>query len=115
MAKGTNLYFDNFTNRDEQNLINDLVYESIKIYGIDVGYCAYVEQDTDDILNESRKKTYTQFSQIEMYVKNVDGFEGEGDFLGKFGLEIRDRITFSIARRTFSETYILSNGFITIL
>jgi hypothetical protein len=39
-----------------------------------------------------------------MYVKNVDGFEGEGDFLGKFGLEIRDRITFSIARRTFSET-----------
>ena len=104
MAKGTNLYFDNFTNRDEQNLINDLVYESIKIYGIDVGYCAYAEQDTDDILNESRKKTYTQFSQIEMYVKNVDGFEGEGDFLGKFGLEIRDRITFSIARRTFSET-----------
>ena len=36
--------------------------------------------------------------------ENVDGFEGEGDFLSKFGVEIRDRITFSVARRTFSET-----------
>lgn len=104
MAKGTNLYFNNFTNRDEQNLINDLVYESIKIYGIDVGYMARTLDDTDDILNESRKAYYNQFTQIEMYIKNVDGFQGEGDFLSKFGVEIRDQITFSIARRTFSES-----------
>ena len=110
ISKGTNLYFDNFTNRDEQNLINDLVYESIKIYGIDVGYCAYAEQDTDDILNESRKKTYTSFSQIEMYIRNVEGFEGEGDFLGKFGLEIRDRLTLSVARRAFGETVEADQG-----
>ena len=38
-----------------------------------------------------------------MYIKNVEGFEGEGDFLSKFGLQIRDRITFSVARRTFTE------------
>ena len=104
MAKGTNLYFNNFTNRDEQNLINDLVYESIKIYGIDVGYMARTLDDTDDILNESRKAYYNQFTQIEMYIKNVDGFQGEGDFLSKFGVEIRDQITFSVARRTFSES-----------
>ena len=103
-SKGTNLYFDNFANRDEQNLINDLVYESIKIYGIDVGYMARTLDDTDNILNESRKAYYNQFSQIEMYIKNVDGFQGEGDFLSKFGVEIRDQITFSISRRTFAET-----------
>ena len=36
-----------------------------------------------------------------MYIKNFDGFEGEGDFLSKFGLEIRDEMTLTIARRTF--------------
>ena len=104
MARGTNLFFNNFTNTDEQNLINDLVYESIKIYGIDVGYMSFTEDDTDDVLNESRKKYYNNYSLVEVYIRNVDGFEGEGDFLSKFGVEIRDRVTFSIARRAFSET-----------
>jgi len=110
MARGTNLFFNNFASPDEQNLINDLVYESIKIYGIDVGYMAYTEDGTDDILNENNKKHYSTYSQCEVYVKNVDGFEGEGDFLGKFGLEIRDRITFSIARRAFSESIEADQG-----
>ena len=96
MARGTNLFFNNFANQDEQNLINDLAYESIKIYGIDCGYMAFTEDDTDDILNESRKKYYGKFSHIEMYVKNVEGFEGEGDFISRFGLEIRDRLTLSL-------------------
>jgi hypothetical protein len=38
---------------------------------------------------------------MEMYVKSVDGFEGEGDFLSRFGLQIRDQVTFSVAYRTF--------------
>ena len=38
---------------------------------------------------------------VEMYVKNVEGFAGEGDFLSKFNVEIRDQITLTIARRTF--------------
>jgi hypothetical protein len=110
MARGTNLFFNNFASADEQNLINDLVYESIKIYGIDVGYMAYTEDGTDDILNENNKKHYSTYSQCEMYIRNVDGFEGEGDFLGKFGLEIRDRITFSVARRAFSESIEADQG-----
>ena len=104
MARGTNLFFDNFASNDEQNLINDLVYESIKIYGIDVGYMAYTEDDTDDILNESRKKYYGSYTTTEMYIRNVEGFEGEGDFISRFGLEIRDRLTLSVARRSFAES-----------
>ena len=38
---------------------------------------------------------------MEMYIKNIEGFAGEGDFLSKFNIQIRDQITFSIARRTF--------------
>ena len=103
MARGTNLFFNNFANQDEQNLINDLAYESIKIYGIDCGYMAFTEDDTDDILGEARKKYYGAFSHIEMYVKNVEGFEGEGEFLSRFGLDIRDQITFTVAIRRFEQ------------
>jgi hypothetical protein len=38
-----------------------------------------------------------------MYIKNVEGFAGQGSFLSKFNLEIRDQVTFTIARRVFSE------------
>ena len=43
-----------------------------------------------------------------MYIKNVDGFEGDGEFLSKFGVEVRDQITFSVAIRVF-ETEVGSN------
>ena len=48
--------------------------------------------------------TISEFNQahlIEMYIKTVDGFEGEGDFISRFGLEIRDQVVFSVARRRF--------------
>jgi len=67
--KGTNLFFNKFTNTDEQNLINDLVYESIKLYGIDCGYMSFTEDDTDDILGEARKKYYNDYTELEMYIK----------------------------------------------
>jgi hypothetical protein len=38
---------------------------------------------------------------MEVYVKSVDGFQGDGDFLSKFGLQIRDQVTFTVAVRTF--------------
>ena len=103
MARGTNLYFNHFGNTDEQNLINDLAYESIKMYGIDVGYMAKTYSDTDDILNETSKGYFAAHSQVVMYIRNVDGFEGEGDFLSKFGVEQRDTMTMSVARLSFEE------------
>jgi hypothetical protein len=100
----TSFYFQNFTNSGEQLLIENLVMESIKIYGLDVMYVPRTIQNYDRIYGEDKQtslfdKAYT----VEMYVKNVEGFQGEGDFLSKFGLQIRDQITFSIARRTFQD------------
>lgn len=85
----------------EQSLIEDLVIESIKIYGMDVWYIPRTFVAKDDILNEDDISTFNEAYMAEMYVKSVDGFEGEGDFLSKFGLEIRDSITMTIARRTY--------------
>jgi len=87
----------------EQTLIEDLVIESIKIYGIDTFYLTRTQGALDDILNEDDLPTFNSAYPVEMYVKNVDGFEGEGDFLSKFGLQIRDSMTMTVAIRVFED------------
>jgi hypothetical protein len=100
----TNFYFNNFQSSQEQILIEDLVIESIKIYGHDVKYVKRIVQNKDKIYGEDTQTSkYIQAIDVEMYIKNVEGFGGEGDFLSKFNLEIRDQITFTIARRTFND------------
>lgn len=102
----TNVYFRNYDNFNEQNLIDDLVIESIQVYGIDIDYISgEFNKDTDVIFNENDTPLYNEMYEFEVYVKNVDGFEGEGDFMSRFGLEIRDTVTFAVAIRTF-ERYV---------
>lgn len=87
----------------EQNLIEDLIIESIRIYGHDVWYLPRTLGAKDELLNEDDLSKFDDAYMIEMYIKNIDGFEGEGDFLSKFGLQIRDSITFTMSMRKFTE------------
>ena len=97
----TSLYFNNFESSMEQHLIEDLVIESIRIYGNDVYYIPRTAGAKDDILNEDDLSTYNRAYFIEMYIKNVDGFEGEGEFLSKFGVEVRDEVILTVSKRSF--------------
>jgi hypothetical protein len=93
----TSVYFSGAV-KSEQDLYEDLVTESIKIFGQDVVYLPREQVSEDDLLNETVNQ-YTQAFPVEMYLENVDGFEGDGNLLGKFGLEIRDQGTFVVTRR----------------
>lgn len=97
----TSVFFNNFQSSQEQVLIEDLVIESIKIYGHDVFYCPRTLVNKDEIYGEDSVSKYNAQYMVEMYVKNVMGFQGEGDFMSKFNLQIRDQMTLTIARRTF--------------
>jgi hypothetical protein len=99
----TNFYFNNFTSSMEQQLIEDLIVESIRVFGHDAWYIHRTLIAKDDLLNEDDLSEFDSAFMMEMYIKNVEGFEGEGDFLSKFGLQIRDSITFTIAMKTFAE------------
>lgn len=87
----------------EQNLIEDLIIETIKIYGHDLWYIPRTLGAKDDLLNEDDLSMFNSAYMMEMYIKNVEGFGGDGDFLSKFGLQINDTVTFSIAIRRFNE------------
>ena len=97
----TNFFFNNFSSSGEQNLIENLVIESIKIHGIDNYYIPRKIINRDNAFREQEFSEYGEAIQIEMYIRNVDGFEGDGEFLSKFGVEVRDQITFSVALRVF--------------
>lgn len=99
---GTNVFFNNFESSREQLLIEDLIVESIKIYGQDMFYLPKTIVREDTIYGEGQQAAiFDDAVLVEFYIKNVEGFDGEGDFLSKFNLEIRDRVTLTIARKTF--------------
>ena len=56
----------------------------------------------DKLYTADDQSSYTKAFLCEFYIKSVDGFSGDGNFMSKFGLEIRDQVVFSIAQRTFS-------------
>mgnify|MGYP000184988382 FL=1 len=70
----TNVFFRNYDNFNEQSLIDDLVIESIRMYGVDVMYIKRTIGARDDVLNEDDLPLYDEMFQFEAYVKIVVGF-----------------------------------------
>ena len=98
----TNHYFNHYgTDTPDQKLVENIVIESIKSFGIDVHYMPRTEVNTDSIFGEDRISKFEDARMVEVYIKSIDGFEGDGTFVSNFGLEVRDQITFTIARRRF--------------
>ena len=107
----TNHYFNHHgTDTPEQRLIENLTIESIKTFGIDVYYLPRTLNDEDKLMGEDNTASYNSAYTIEMYIKTIEGFEGQGDFISKFGLQINDQITFTVAKRRFRELGMTSDG-----
>ena len=103
----TNVYFNPFPKNiaSEQLLVEDLLIEAMQIYGMEVFYLPRSSRDQVDFLyGEDTLKQYTEAYTIEMYLEDVTGMEGDGDFISKFGLEIKDEVTLLISRRRFAAT-----------
>lgn len=99
----TNFFFDNFGNGNEQGLLEDLIIESIQIYGQDMYYIPRVLHKFDPIYTADDQSSFDNAYAMEMYIKSIDGFSGDGNFMSQFGVEIRDQVVFSMSRRIFQE------------
>lgn len=99
----TNQYINNYSANNEQNLLEDLVVESIKFYGHDLHYLPRTNINVDDILNEPQTYKFGSVYDVEMYLKSTESFEGDGTFLSNFGVEIRDQIILTVSNRSFDE------------
>lgn len=101
---GTSQYFNNYAPNSisEQRVLEDIITESIQIMGHN---CYYMPRESyaamDEIYGEDVLSKFSKAYIMEMYLANVEGYEGDGDFFSKFGLEIRDTSNFVVSRRTF--------------
>ena len=96
----TNVHFSQQV-KTEQNLIEDLVVESLRMYGHNVFYLPRKIINEDTILGDVANSSFEDAYEVEMYIENVEGFEGEGDLYSKFGVELRDEATFILSRRSW--------------
>jgi len=94
----------------EQRLVEDLVIESLKVYGHDIYYMPRTLVNQDKIFDEDELSRFTQAYPLEMYLDNVNGYEGQGDIFTRFGLEVRDQATFVLAKRRWEDLVLTSGG-----
>lgn len=99
----TTQFFRQYSSQGEQQLASDLVNEAITIHGVEVFYVPRVQMNTDTVMSDDKLSKFYNAYPITVYLKNVEGFGGQGDFLTQFGLELRDQITFTVSRKEFKK------------
>lgn len=103
----TNFYFQNGNTSgtvNEQRLLEDLIIESIQIYGHETYYLPRVSQKQDNILGEDVLSRFEEAIPIEMYVTNIQGWEGDGELFTKFGIQVTHNATFVVSKRRWEDT-----------
>jgi hypothetical protein len=102
-----NHYFNNYSTKyktSEQRIYEDLIVESIQIMGHAIYYLPREDWDTtDQIFGENIESKFERAYQMEMYISKVDGYQGDGDFFSKFGLEVRENTNILMAKKTFEK------------
>lgn len=102
----TNRFFNNFSPKSEQRLLDDLNREAIQIHGDDYLYLPRRSENFDRVYDQDVLHYFDSSYEIEMYLKTFDGFQGDGNFMSKFGLEIRDQIVLVVSRLSFEKEVI---------
>jgi len=97
-----NVYFSQGTTA-EKRLYEDLIIESLKIYGHDCYYIPRKIVNTNAIFSEDALSQFGDSYMIEAYVENIDGYAGDGDLLSKFGVEVRDQMNLIVSGRRWDD------------
>ena len=87
----------------EQNLVQELINEQLKIYGIEITYIPrkFVRKQT--ILEEVQSSKFDDNFLLEAYINNYEGYSGAGDIMTKFGVSVRDELSLVISRERFED------------
>ena len=88
----------------EQGLVQDLINEQLRMYGLDCHYIPRKLMTSRTIMKEVTESRFDQAFPLEAYLMNVDGYAGQGDILSKFGVRVTTEATFVISRERFEES-----------
>lgn len=100
----TNPYFDNYNIKSEQDLMEDLVIESIQMKGIDCHYLPRSQKNLDKLFNEDSSSVFKESGIVEMYPTFVEGFDGD-NMMSHFELTMDRTGTFVVSKKRFEEEF----------
>jgi hypothetical protein len=98
-----NTYLNSYENDNEQNLIDDLIVECNDIFGVEMMYVPRILVSKDELYTESDVSEFRSAHAVPVFIESVEGFKGDGNYLSRFGIEIRDQLDLSIPIRTFQD------------
>ena len=90
--------------KGEQGLVQDLINEQLRMYGLECHYIPRKLMTSSTIMKEVTESRFDQAFPLEAYLMNVDGYAGQGDILTKFGVRVTTEATFVISRERFEES-----------
>ena len=98
----TNVYFDTGT-APEQRLYENLIIEQLRAFGNDVYYLPRKLVNEDTLFGEDTLSSFNDAYMIEMYLDNIEGFEGQQEMMSRFGLDIQNEATWVVSKRRFEQ------------
>ena len=98
----TNVYFDTGTT-SEQRLYENLIIEQLRAFGHDVYYLPRKLVKEDTLFGEDTLSSFNDAYIVEMYLDNIEGFEGQKEMMTRFGLDMQDEATWVVSRRRFEQ------------
>ena len=79
--------------KSEQNLVQSLIDEQLKMYGVEIHYMPRQYLKTDNIMNEVTESSFTDAYPLEAYVENYEGYDENTTLLSKFGIQATNEVT----------------------
>ena len=88
---------------NEQRLVQELINEQLRIYGVEVVYIPrkFVRRET--ILREVSSSKFDDNFALEAYISNYEGYSGQGDILTKFGMSLKDDLSLIISKERYED------------
>ena len=107
----TNVYFNTGT-KPEQRLYENLIIEQLRAFGQDVYYLPRKLVNEDTLFGEDTLSSFNDAYQVEMYLDNIEGFEGQKEMMTRFGLDMQDEATWVVSKRRFEQLISLDQNLI---
>ena len=98
----TNVYF-NTGSTAEQRLYENLIIEQLSVFGQDVYYLPRKFVNKDTLFGEDASSSFNDAYIIEMYLDNIEGYEGQKEMMTRFGIDMQDEATWVVSKRRFEE------------
>ena len=98
----TNVYFNTGTTA-EQRLYENLIIEQLSVFGQDVYYLPRKLVNKDTLFGEDASSSFNDAYIIEMYLDNIEGYEGQKEMMTRFGIDMQDEATWVVSKRRFEQ------------